>query len=181
MRRTQVARSLGAGLIGLLVGMLILTPATAHLTQNTRHLGRHVWAEVVKQKVYTKRQSDHRFQRACRAGSVLAEARVAADEDFSAAFTTEGVQGSSCLSDAVEARRDGTGLYLVRFGSHRSDPATSCPHIRATATVQGTGQAGVFTASAASTECYLRVSTFDSIGAASDRPFFVMVGFAPTG
>jgi hypothetical protein len=45
----------------VLVGMLLITPATAHFTTNTKHLAKHAWQQFIKQKVYTKKQADNRF------------------------------------------------------------------------------------------------------------------------
>ena len=61
MPHTRRARGLGFVLVGLLSGMLLITPATAHFTQNTKHLGQHVWNQVVKKKVYSKKQANNRF------------------------------------------------------------------------------------------------------------------------
>jgi hypothetical protein len=61
MRHARKARGLGLVLSGLLVGMLLITPATAHFTTNTQHLGKHAWQQFIKQKVYTKKQSNNRF------------------------------------------------------------------------------------------------------------------------
>lgn len=61
MRDGRKARAVGLALIGLLVGMLLISPAPAHFTQNTRHLGVHAWNEFIKNKVYTKKQADELF------------------------------------------------------------------------------------------------------------------------
>lgn len=60
-RHSGGARGIGWALAGLAIGMLLITPAAAHFTQNTRHLGKHVWQQVVKAKVYTKNQANNRF------------------------------------------------------------------------------------------------------------------------
>jgi hypothetical protein len=61
MRYARRARGLGLVIVGLLVGMLLITPATAHFTQNTRHLGVHAWRQVIRAKVFTKAQANNRF------------------------------------------------------------------------------------------------------------------------
>jgi hypothetical protein len=61
MRQARNARGLGLVLVGLLMGALLITPATAHFTQNTKHLGKHAWRQFIKQKVYTRARSDARF------------------------------------------------------------------------------------------------------------------------
>ena len=57
-RKRSVAAMLVASIV---LGVFTLAPVSAHFTSNTRHLGKHVWREVVKKKVFTKAQSDARY------------------------------------------------------------------------------------------------------------------------
>jgi hypothetical protein len=63
MRHAQRARGLGLVLVGVLVGMLLLTPAGAHFTRDPQHLGEHAWHGVIKHRVWTRAQADRRFIR----------------------------------------------------------------------------------------------------------------------
>lgn len=90
-------RSLSLLVTGLLMGTLFLTPAGAHFTQSTLHLGKHVWRQVIKDKVYTKAQSDGRFQSPW--------ALVAADGSI-----TDQSGGLSATKGG------GDGRYYVNFG-----------------------------------------------------------------
>ncbi len=54
-------RSLSLLVLGLLLGLVMLTPVSAHFTTNTTHLGKHVWRQVIKAKT-DKRYADNALQ-----------------------------------------------------------------------------------------------------------------------
>lgn len=60
MRQEGRAKGLGLLLVGLLVGTLLITPAGAHFTRSTRHLGVHAWTEFIRDRVYTRTQVNRR-------------------------------------------------------------------------------------------------------------------------
>ncbi|HEX6207231.1 MAG TPA: hypothetical protein VF058_02620, partial [Actinomycetota bacterium] len=61
MKHPRKTQGLGLVLFGLLLGMFLFTPATAHYTTSTKHLGQHAWNQVIKAKVFTKKQANDRF------------------------------------------------------------------------------------------------------------------------
>jgi hypothetical protein len=120
MRDARKARGVGLLLVGMLVGMLLISPAAAHFTQNTKHLGQHVWQQVIKQKVFTKQQANKRFKDRCPAGT-----RKAAG-----ACVEQTTRGSATWADANVAcsnlgrRLPTAGELIAAFQTPGITPAT---------------------------------------------------------
>ena len=124
----------------LLVGMLLITPATAHFTQNTRHLGEHAWTQVIRHRVYTRGESENLFQRRCRSGTALAWAFVDAAAAFPSTYTPVGVSPQfNCAGGSIRVRREGTGSYLVRIPGISDAIAPAARFVATVSNAQGFG------------------------------------------
>lgn len=150
------ARGVGLLLVGLLVGMLLITPATAHFTTNTRHLGLHAWNQVIKQKVYTRRQTDRRFEMS--------------KDVLWANVSVAGVLGNN--KGAVSSQRlggAGTGDYEVIFNRNVS----TCNYQGTLNRTNFTGEMGIEPRLGNAGGIF--VVTRNSNGAVGDHPFHVLV------
>ncbi|HEX6207232.1 MAG TPA: hypothetical protein VF058_02625 [Actinomycetota bacterium] len=115
-------------LIGVLTGMLLITPSTAHFSQNTKHLGSHAWKQVIKQKVYTKQQANAIAPRVTRASRSTTLSLTTADQIYISQDVTAPTRGYVLLNATVtfQAESACTGACgMAGFIQHAQTFATS--------------------------------------------------------
>lgn len=61
MGASRIRLIAGLVAVALVLGVFTLSPVAAHFTTNTKHLGNHAWKQVIKKKVFTKKQANRRF------------------------------------------------------------------------------------------------------------------------
>ena len=61
MKGSRVRSIVGLVAAAVVLGVFTLSPVAAHFTTNTQHLGNHAWQQVIKKKVFTKKQANNRF------------------------------------------------------------------------------------------------------------------------
>lgn len=109
---------------GVVLGVFTLSPVAAHFNRNTKHLGRHAWKQVIKKKVFTRRQANRRFQRSCDRGAIIAFAHVDVSRTTSGGFTSRGVGPAfNCAGGPITVLR--AANYLVKIPGVTTGPGGS--------------------------------------------------------
>jgi len=115
----------------LAIGALTLAPVSAHLTRNTGHVGRHAWQQVIKKKVFTKKQADQRFAR--RAAEPFRIVGTAGEPAFQNGWENWGMSDASLagffkdsesivrLKGVVAEGADGTTVFELPGGYRPSE------------------------------------------------------------
>lgn len=164
----------------VVLGVFTLSPATAHFSTNTRHLGKHAWQQFIKQKV------NKDFQKKCKNGSVLAWVWV----DASAAkagptgYSTTGIGPRFNCAGGVPLVLSSeliTGVAYLKFPG-LTDTLGSSGELIATATFAECGNGctdrGMITADTITDGAdgrVLRIQTQNDAAASVDADFVVVI------
>lgn len=171
-RRSRIRRwALPVMAVGFAV-VMATTPVGAHVTDNTKHVGAHVWKDYVRAQAlklfFTKSQSDARFVNEsdhlwAKVDADATEARLLAGDGV---YVRPGPETDGTDSDDGVARI-GTGQFNVDFLRDVSGCGWLATLNDNAALIAENGEIAVQLESALSPNT-LRVRTFDSAGTAED-------------